>query len=55
MAKTVVDIFQEVFLQCSDKVQHDSCMEIIDIINTKRKFEVTTGKQDKTRFVFCEH
>lgn len=50
--KGVVDKFQKVLLQCSNKVQRDSCVQVIDTINTNRKFEVTTGKQYKNRVCF---
>lgn len=52
MAKNVVDLFQEVLLKYRDKVQCDSCVQVIDIINTNRKFEVTTGKQYKNHVCF---
>lgn len=52
MAESVVDIFQEVLLQYSNKVQRDSCVQVIDIINANRKFEVTTGKQSKNQVCF---
>jgi len=52
MAKSAVDIFQEVFLQYSDKVQLDLCVQVIDIINTDGKFEVTTVKQYKNQVCF---
>lgn len=52
MGKSVVDIFQEVLLQYSEKVQRDSCVQVIDINNTNRKFEVTTGNQYKNQVCF---
>lgn len=42
----------KVLLQCSNKVQRDSWVQVIDIINTNRKFEVTTGKQYKNHICF---
>lgn len=52
MGKSVVDIFQELLLKSREKVQRDSCVQVIDINNTNRKFEVTTGNEYKNQVCF---